>query len=54
MRHAVVEEATGIVKNVIIWGGALWSPPIGHIAVPNESVNIGDIYDKETNSFKKP
>lgn len=54
MRYAVVEEATGIVKNVIVWGGSRWSPPEGHIAIPDERVNIGDIYDKTTQSFSRP
>lgn len=53
MRHAVIDKNTNIVKNVIQWSGAPWTPPEGTYTVANEKVNIGDIYDQSTNSFKR-
>lgn len=52
MRHAIVNNETKEVVNVVIWEGAEWLPPRGHLVVQDDTVNIGDIYDEETNTFK--
>lgn len=46
--YAVVNLATGIVENVIVWnGGDEWTPPEGCIAVPNEiGAGIGWAYSE--------
>jgi hypothetical protein len=53
IRHAIVNQ-DNVVVNVVIWNGAPWQPPVNHYVVQNDTVSIGDIYDHETNSFKKP
>lgn len=53
-RHAVVDEKTHIVKNVIKWDGvANWRPPVGTYVVRHDICDIGDFYDKGANQFIK-
>lgn len=52
MRHAIVNKDK-VVVNVIVWEGAEWLPPKNHWVVQHDSVNIGDIYDEESNSFTR-
>ena len=54
MRHAIIDAKTLVVVNVIIWNGAKWLPPLNHMVVQNDDVQIGDIYDIETNTFSNP
>ena len=54
MRHAIVNNDTKKVVNVVIWEGHEWLPPRNHLVVQNDVVNIGDIYDVETNAFTNP
>jgi hypothetical protein len=53
MRHAIVNK-DNIVVNVIIWEGKEWLPPRDHLVIQNDKVDLGDIYDPATNTFKKP
>jgi len=50
MRHALVNK-DNIVTNVIVWDGAEWLPPKGYWVVQHDSVDIGDVYDKDNNVF---
>ena len=55
MYHCVVNENNEVV-NVVLWDGKnLWHPGEGlrAIACPQRNGNIGDVYDPETNTFKK-
>lgn len=54
MRHAIVDPKTMEVVNVVIWEGAEWLPPRGHLVIANESVGIGDVYIEEKGVFVKP
>lgn len=54
MKHAIVENDTKIVVNIVLWEGAEWLPPRNHFVVQNDTVNIGDLYDEATNTFTKP
>ena len=51
-RHAIVNK-DNLVVNVVIWEGASWLPPHNHIVVQCDSVDIGDLYIPEKNSFIK-
>lgn len=56
MYHAVVDEKTNKVVNIVIWDGKTqWAPPHGHYTVlcPHREGSIGDTYDTESKSFKK-
>jgi len=45
-RYALIEQATGEVVNVILLApGANWAPPAGHIVIPAEHVNMGQIWN---------
>lgn len=57
MRHALVENETNIVVNVILWDGAEWLPPRNHLVIKlddDSDVGIGHLYDPGTNTFSKP
>ena len=54
MRHAIIDATTMQVVNVIIWNGAKWLPPLNHMVVQNDDVQIGDIYHPQENTFSKP
>ena len=47
MRFTIVEQATGLVLNVIEWEGdtETWRPPEGCNAVQSDVANIGDTWD---------
>ena len=44
MKYALINQATSICENIIIWDGdtAKWNPPNGYIAVEANSIKIGD------------
>lgn len=50
---AVVENETKKVVNVIVWEGAEWLPPRDHLVIRSDVANIGDTYNKETQTFHK-
>lgn len=50
IRHAIVDK-NNVVVNVVVWNGASWLPPRDHLVVQDDRVNIGDIYDPDTNTF---
>lgn len=52
--HAIVNNETKEVVNVIVWDGAEWLPPRGHLVIQSDVANIGDIYDSETKTFERP
>lgn len=52
MRHAVINNDSKKVVNIVIWEGAEWLPPRNHIVVRTDKGNIGDIYDEKANDFK--
>lgn len=50
MKHAVVQDETKRVINVVVWGGGEWTADPGCFTVglnPGEACQIGDIYDFE-------
>ena len=53
IRHGIVNK-DNVVVNVIVWNGAEWQPPRDHWVVQDDKVNIGDVYDPDTNTFSKP
>lgn len=53
MRFAIVNQ-DNVVVNVIIWGGAEFLPPRNHRVVQNDSVDLGDIYNPDDNTFSRP
>ena len=54
-RHAVIDQSTLVVKNVIKWDGETkWSPPAGCFTVQADRVDIGDVYDPSSKKFYKP
>lgn len=44
MRHAVIDNKTKKVVNVVIHTGDDWKPPKGCSVTPSESANIGDTW----------
>ena len=52
-RHAVCNK-DGLVVNVIVWEGAEFLPPRDHYVIHSATVDIGDVYNIETNTFTKP
>lgn len=43
MRHAVINELTGFVVNVVMWDGeSEWYPGQDLIAVPSDTLGVGD------------
>jgi len=54
MGFAVVDAATNIVVNIIVWEGGEWLPPRNHLVIKSDTANIGDIYDPATKTFIKP
>lgn len=53
-RHAIVDNETNRVVNVVIWDGAEWLPPRNSLVIQNDNVGVGDIYDPKTNTFSRP
>lgn len=51
MRFAIVNRETGKVVNVILWEGAEFIPPRGHIVVRLDECDIDDTYDFNTNKI---
>ena len=44
-RHGVIDPS-GRVVNVIIWDGeSPWNPPLNHIAVQHDYIDIDDIWN---------
>lgn len=44
-RHAIIETATSLVRNVILWDGEIeWTPEEGFIAIESDAAKIGDSY----------
>ena len=48
--HALVDQQ-GIVRNCIVWDGALFVPPKGYHMVQGRAGQIGDYWHQESNSF---
>lgn len=53
MRHAIINNETKKVVNIVIWEGAEWLPPRDHLVVQSDDANIGDSFDENTNLFIK-
>lgn len=51
MRHAIIDGETMQVVNLIIWDGAEFLPPRGHLVVRSDEALLGDTYDASTNKF---
>ncbi len=49
--HALIDPKTGLVRNVIIWDGAEWTPPRDHYVVHDCDGVIGDYWDQNNNCF---
>ena len=44
-RYVVVDLATQLVVNAVVWDGAAgWSPPLGCAAWPSETAEVGDAW----------
>ncbi len=52
--HALIDPKTGLVRNVIIWEGAEWTPPRDHYVVHDCDGVIGDYWDQDNNCFYTP
>lgn len=52
-RHAIINNQTKKVVNVVIWEGTEWLPPRDHLVVASDSADIGDTYTESTRSFTK-
>lgn len=52
-RHAIVNNETKKVVNVVIWEGAEWLPPRNHLVIQNDQADIGDDYDSTSDTFSK-
>ena len=52
-RHAIVNNETRKVVNVVIWEGKEWLPPRNHLVVMSDSADIGDDYDEKSRKFTK-
>lgn len=50
-RHAIIKDSK--VVNVVVWEGAEWLPPRGHMVVASEICDIDDIYSDEDQHFTK-
>lgn len=45
-RYAVIDDATQVVVNVVLWDGENdWTPPEGCTAVQSDVADIGDTYE---------
>lgn len=45
MRYAIINTETMLCVNTIVWDGlSSWIPTDGHVAISDESANIGDCY----------
>lgn len=53
MRHAIVNNDSKLVVNVVVWDGAEWLPPRDHLVVRSDNCDIGDKYDEEKKLFIK-
>jgi hypothetical protein len=42
-RHALIDNKTGLVRNVIIWEGAEWLPPRDHSVIHDCDGQIGGV-----------
>lgn len=49
--HAIIDNETSIVRNVVVWHGAEWTPPRNHFVVHDCDGSIGDYWDRDTNKF---
>jgi len=52
MRHALINQQ-GIVESIVIWLGKPWLPPEGYYCVYAPGIDVGDVYNFETNEFTK-
>ncbi len=50
-RHALINQVTGLVSNIIIWDGREWLPPQGHYIIHDCDGQIGDYWHKESDTF---
>ena len=50
-RHAIINNETNKVVNVILWDGNEWLPPKNHLVVQSDLANIGDDYNRNSNTF---
>lgn len=53
MRHAIIENESRKVVNIVEWEGKEWLPPRNHMVVPSDSADIGDQYIEEKKEFVK-
>lgn len=52
-RHAIINNETKKVVNVVIWEGKEWLPPKNHLVVQSDSADVGDDFDEKSCTFKK-
>lgn len=50
-RHAIIDGKTGLVRNVVIWNGAEWTPPRDHYVVHDCDGQIGDYWHQDSDTF---
>ena len=50
-KFAVVNNESKEVTNIVVWEGAIWMAPRGHLVVQSDTAKIGQIYDVENNTF---
>jgi hypothetical protein len=49
--HAIIDSKTCLVRNVVIWDGGRWLPPLDHFVVNDCDGQIGDYWDRDSNIF---
>ncbi len=52
--HALIDPKTGLVRNVIVWEGAEWTPPRDHYVVHDCEGTPGDYWDQDNKCFYTP
>lgn len=52
-RHAIINNQTRKVVNIVIWEGKEWLPPRDHLVAASDSADVGDDYDERSKTFIK-
>ena len=51
MRHAIIDNNTKMVVNVVLWEGKEWLPPRNHLVIQDDNASIGDTWDEINKVF---
>lgn len=53
MRHAIIENDTKTVVNIVLWEGKEWLPPRNHLVIQDDNASIGDTWNEVNKVFIK-